>query len=270
MSPASDAAPPDPGDRERETSPRASVPWERIECVLLDAGNTLVSIDFEWVRDELEALGVRCATGEVRRAEAAARPAISDALGRRVSGEGPEAFRLYLESVLAHLPAVARSGVGDVAALATRLGSVLRAAGRNDRLWSSVMPGVPETLERLRARGLRLAVVSNSDGSIEQGLERLGLRDCFDAVVDSFVVGVEKPDPRIFGHALARLGADPSRTLHVGDMVYADVVGARRAGIHAVLLDPFSDWGECDAVRLPDLPAVGVALGAGPGRDADG
>jgi len=240
----------------------APIPWERIDTVFLDAGNTLVSIDFEWVRAELEALGIACETGELKRAEAAARPAVSDALGRRESGEGPGAFRLYLKTLLSQLPAIRRAGLdpAEIDALVAALAPILVAPGRNSRLWSHVLPGVPETLERFRARGLRLVVVSNSDGSIEEGLASVGLREYFHAVVDSTRVGFEKPDPRIFTHALDLVGSEAARTLHVGDMAYADVVGARRAGVHVVLLDPYSDWDECGALRLPDLPAVDAAF----------
>jgi putative hydrolase of the HAD superfamily len=249
-------------------SPAPPIPWEQIDTLLLDAGNTLVSIDFAWVCDELETLGVACGSEELRRAEASARPAVSDALARRESGEGPSAFLLYLTTVLAQLPAIERAGIDDIEGLAATLTPILAAPGQNSRLWSQVLPGVPESLARLRDRKLRLVVVSNSDGSVEQGLSRLGLREYFDAVVDSKVVGFEKPDPRIFAHALDRVGAHPARSLHVGDMFYADIEGARRAGIHAVLLDPHSDWGGCDATRLPDLSAVDAALSTALGNDA--
>jgi len=91
---------------------------------------------------------------------------------------------------------------------------------------------------------------------VEQLLRESGLRHFFDAVVDSHVVGYAKPDPRIFKHALDITGSEPSRTLHVGDMYYADIVGAEAAGIRAVLLDPFDDWADYDCPRLPDLPAL--------------
>jgi putative hydrolase of the HAD superfamily len=104
--------------------------------------------------------------------------------------------------------------------------------------------------------GLRLAVVSNADGSVERGLTTQGLRSHLELVVDSAVVGVEKPDPRIFAHAIATLGCAPDRALHVGDMYFADVAGARSAGIHAILLDPFDDWPAADCLRLPSLGAV--------------
>jgi putative hydrolase of the HAD superfamily len=114
--------------------------------------------------------------------------------------------------------------------------------------------------------GLTLAVVSNSDGSVEASLESCGLRDHFHAVMDSHIVGHEKPDPRIFEEALALCDADPARTVHVGDLYAADVVGARAAGVHPVLLDPFDDWGEVDCVTVPDIAILGERLRDGRSR----
>ena len=92
------------------------------------------------------------------------------------------------------------------------------------------MPGVPDALARLQAQGLRLVVVSNSDGTVEQSLIEAGLRPYMTHVVDSALAGYEKPDPRIFLHALAHTGAVAGRTLHIGDLYHADVLGARAPG----------------------------------------
>jgi HAD superfamily hydrolase (TIGR01509 family) len=105
-------------------------------------------------------------------------------------------------------------------------------------LWCSVRDRTHESLRRLRAAGLRLGVVSNSDGRVEEALAASGLRDCFDVVIDSSLVGVEKPDPAIFRAALDALGIGPEEALYVGDLYEVDVVGARAAGIEAVLLTP--------------------------------
>jgi len=140
--------------------------------------------------------------------------------------------------------------------LATELAPVLRPQGQSDRLWSAVLPGVREALGDFTAMGLRLAVVSNADGTVERGLEQRGLRQHFELVVDSAVVGMEKPDPRIFLHALTALECEPDHALHIGDMYFADVAGARSAGIHALLLDPFDDWPSVDCPRLPSLIEV--------------
>jgi len=235
-----------------------SIPWSRLEAVLLDAGNTLVCLDFGWVAAELSARGVPCAPEALRRAEAAARPAVSELAARKRRTEGHEAFLHYLGEVLGRLEGASPLPADERGALARELAPVLRRRGSRG-LWSRVIPGVPEALEELRSLDLRLAVVSNSDGTVEELLEGLGLRRHVDAVLDSHRVGSEKPDPDIFHHALRRLGVPADRALHVGDLYAADVVGARAAGVHALLLDPFGDWEGAAAVdcqRLPDLRAV--------------
>lgn len=107
---------------------------------------------------------------------------------------------------------------------------------RERHLWSNVVERSAESLERLRSAGLRLGVVSNSDGRVEQALEAAGLRGYFDVVIDSALVGIEKPDPRIFHAALEALGVSPEEALYVGDLYEVDVIGARAAGMEAVLL----------------------------------
>jgi putative hydrolase of the HAD superfamily len=242
----------------------SAIPWDRLDTLFLDVGNTLVSVDFDWIARELDARGVRARPEEVRRAEAAARPAISSAIERRGATEGTDAFRFYLGAVLARLDAARALGEAGRNALGADLAPVLRGApGEANRLWSWVIPGVPEALAALRGGGYRLVAVSNSDGSAERGLVRAGLRGFLEAVVDSHHVGFEKPDPRIFAHALELASADPERTLHVGDMYHADVAGARAAGVHPLLLDPFGDWDHADCERVADLAELAARL---PGR----
>lgn len=218
-------------------------------------GNTLLSIDFAWVSEELRARGVDAAPEALRRAEAAARPRVSRRLHE--AGESPELFAFQLLCVLEGLEAARGRDEAQRRALVRELVPVLRARP-TPRLWSQVLPGVPEALERLRASGLAVVAVSNSDGTVEQGLADCGLRGHFDAVVDSHVVGFAKPDPRIFHHALVAVGreADPARTLHVGDLYHADVSGARAAGLHALLLDPYGDWEDVDCPRARDLSEI--------------
>jgi putative hydrolase of the HAD superfamily len=238
------------------------IPWDEIEAVFLDAGNTLVSIDFDLVAAELDGLGAGCEPAAVRRAEAAARPAVSRFAAER-STEGADTFRFYVRSILAGLEPFARAGAGAIDETAARLAARLRFPGESHRLWRWVLPGVPEALRSLRRLGLRLLVVSNSDGTVERGLGELGLLHYFAAVVDSSVVGFEKPDPRIFEHALRRAGVPGRRALHVGDLYHADVAGARAAGVNALLLDPFGDWGDVDCERVEDLAELARRLRAG-------
>jgi putative hydrolase of the HAD superfamily len=107
---------------------------------------------------------------------------------------------------------------------------------REHHLWCSVADRTHESLGRLRSAGLRLGVVSNSDGRVEQALQAAGLIDYFDVVVDSHQLGIEKPDPRIFRVALDALSVRPDEAIYIGDLYEVDVMGAQSAGIEAVLL----------------------------------
>jgi len=234
-----------------------AIPWSDIETVFFDVGNTLVSIDFDWVTAELRERGVETRPDAVRRAEAAARPRVSAGIANRDEKETLGAFAFYFGLVLEHLEPTREMGDEARRALVAELTPVLRGPGLTARLWSWMLPGVPQALAAMREGGLQLAVVSNSDGSVEQSLVTAGLRDYFGPVMDSFLVGHEKPDPRIFERALEACGADPARTVHVGDLYAADVVGARAAGVHPVLLDPFDDWNGVDCVTLPDIGSLG-------------
>jgi putative hydrolase of the HAD superfamily len=99
---------------------------------------------------------------------------------------------------------------------------------------------VPGEFRRLRAAGVKVGIVSNWDTRLAGVLDGIGLGELVDTVVCSAVEGLHKPDPRIFELACARLGVDAARSAHVGDHMYADVAGARAAGMTAVLIDRHS------------------------------
>lgn len=232
------------------------IPWDEIDTLFLDAGNTLVSMDFAYLAAELGARGFATSGDELERAEAAARPVISGMLQRGASTEAREMFEHWIGLVLGGTPSGRALEARRLSGLVREMIPLLRRPGQAHLLWRRVMPGADEALPLLREAGYRLFVVSNSDGTAEQSLAQCGLREHLDAVFDSHHVGYEKPDPRFFAHALRESGADPARTLHVGDLYAADVVGARAAGIHALLLDPFGDWPPLDVERAPTLRAV--------------
>jgi putative hydrolase of the HAD superfamily len=76
-------------------------------------------------------------------------------------------------------------------------------------------------------------------------------------VIDSRLAGVEKPEPRIFHLALDVLGISPDEALYVGDVYEVDVVGARRAGLRAALVDPAGVHAGRD---VPSAPSVGLLV----------
>ncbi len=96
-------------------------------------------------------------------------------------------------------------------------------------------------LQRLQARGIRLAIISNWDYSLHRVVDQLSLKPYFEKVYASLEIGVEKPEPFIFTNALEELGVRPEETLHIGDNPLDDVQGARGVGMHAVLIDRSAD-----------------------------
>lgn len=127
-------------------------------------------------------------------------------------------------------------------------------------LWEHVPDEVTGALHRFRALGLTLAVASNANGVLHRVLDRVGLTPYFHVVCDSSREGVEKPDPRFFEIVMRRAGGFPSTTLHVGDLYHVDVIGARRAGIRAVLLDPHDLYAAFDVRRVRSLSQLAEDL----------
>jgi putative hydrolase of the HAD superfamily len=194
-------------------------------AVLLDALGTLIELERPWPHlvDELAARGVVVGEDDARAAmlaemayyrahhdEASSWPALRD-LRRRCAAVVQESLRTALPL----------ADVEDALLAAVRF---------------RPYPEVPDVLARLRARGARLAIVSNWDVSLHDVLERTDLRRFVDAVVISAELGVAKPDPAIFRAALERLGARAGDAMHVGDSLEHDVAGARAAGVEAVLV----------------------------------
>jgi len=101
-----------------------------------------------------------------------------------------------------------------------------------------VIPDAPAALARLAARGIGLGVISNWDDTLEAILEKKGLRSFFRVCVASTALHRAKPDRAIFEHALSLMGVAAEESWHVGDDATADALGALRAGMGAVLLDP--------------------------------
>jgi len=123
-------------------------------------------------------------------------------------------------------------------------------------LWSHAHPFARRVLQELKDEGCRLAVVSNAAGDVADLLARHDLASLFDAIIDSSLVQVEKPDPAIFQLALRKLNTPPEAAVHIGDLPAVDVAGARAAGIEAVLIDPLGSWSDVDCVRVRDLTAL--------------
>lgn len=123
---------------------------------------------------------------------------------------------------------------------------------QNSANWDQILPGTRDALERLR-REYAIAVISNADGRIDAVLRRCGIADCFASITDSGNVGHEKPHPAIFEAALREMKADAAESLYVGDVYSVDYVGARNAGMQAVLFDVAGAYRERAFPRVESL-----------------
>lgn len=132
---------------------------------------------------------------------------------------------------------------------------------RNAWLWRWPLADSIAALRRLHERDIPIGVISNATGQIEDLLARSRVCQVGDGhgvpvrvIVDSHIVGVAKPDPRIFDFGLDALGNfERSRVAYVGDSVTMDVGGARAAGLFPVLLDPHDDHAGADFHRVRSL-----------------
>ena len=115
----------------------------------------------------------------------------------------------------------------------------------------SVVPDdVRRTLPTLRESGYVLAVISNRDRPFQDVLESHNLSEFFPYALAGGEVDIYKPEPGIFEHALKQMKVTASDTVYVGDNYYADILGARRAGLQPVLYDPEQIFPEADCVTI--------------------
>jgi len=217
-----------------------------LRAVLFDAGNTVMLVNYTVVAQALAEEGFDVEEDRVREAEYRARVRLDPILARRNSTEAPEIFRTYIRFVCEGLEV-------EWGAATERAFQRIAEYNREHNLWNQPNPQARGVLERLQSRDLAVGMISNSDGSIERMITEQGLAPYFRFVLDSYVVGVEKPDPRIFEMALERAGVGPAEAIYVGDLYSIDVVGSRAAGLDAVLLDPAGLWGHVDCPKARDL-----------------
>jgi len=116
---------------------------------------------------------------------------------------------------------------------------------------------VKPAMWRLKEHGLKLGVISNWDRRLESLLDGMGIGDMLDTVISSAAVGLHKPDPRIFELATRHVRVEPADCVHIGDHHYADILGARSAGMEALLIDRHdNDAVDADLRTLDELDGI--------------
>jgi len=223
----------------KRTSPKA---------LLFDFGGTLAFLDFELLAHEFSRDGLKLDALALEHAEYAGRAALDRYLlhsGERDMNQAYQhLFRGWMEAA-----GVPSKRVRGLAERFVELNNELM-------LWRIVRPGTHEALAKFKSEGIKLAIVSNADGRVEADAQRYGLAEFFNVIIDSRVVGVEKPDPRIFHLALDRLGVAPEQARYAGDIYSIDMVGARAAGIEGRLIDQHGRYHWVDHRKIQHIKDI--------------
>ena len=216
-----------------------------LETIFLDAGGVVVFPNWVRVSEALARRGVDVSAERLVAADPYAKYKLD--IGDTISTTTDQSRGwLYFNLVLTH------AGVPLTASTEAALKD-LDAYHAVHNVWEAVPAEVVPALERLRAMSLKIVIVSNANGTLHDMFARLGLADRVDVLFDSHRERVEKPDPRLFEIALDRSGARAATTIHVGDLYHVDVVGARAAGLRAVLIDSADLYHDADCPRVRSL-----------------
>ncbi len=212
--------------------------------LLMDAGGTLVFPNIEWISDLLKTYGYKVNPYKVLKGFFEVNREEDESLKiGKVFGE-----HLWWEKLFSKFV----SSKSEVVELEKEF---LNRAKFED-LFAYTFDWTKETLRALRNSGYSISVISNYNGTMPILLKKVGVDIYLDKVYDSGLVGFEKPDPRIFERALKELSIEPQNSIFIGDMFYIDVLGANRAGIAAIHLDPFNLYENWPGFRIRSIKTL--------------
>jgi putative hydrolase of the HAD superfamily len=217
-------------------------------AVLFDVGGTLVHPDWSRLSALLELeTGMLFTPAQMHAAFYAMLEVINAELRAGINSrrEG-EAHWVFMETFR-------KLGIDQTKCIGIR--TSLTTAHQERHLWCEPDSEAATVLRHLKEAGVRIGVISNTeDGRVSESLSLAGLASHFEFVIDSHLVGCSKPDPAIFHFALDQLGLEPKTVTYVGDSYGYDVMGARSAGLHPILLDRVDAYGsEAGLTRIRSL-----------------
>ena len=222
---------------------------ETTEALLLDFGGTIDADGVHWAPRFYA--GYRAAGGSLPYTAFEPLVTASDVALARLPEIRSLGFRASIDAqarlLCSRLPAPERARIAPAHLADPFYAESLAAVGRHRRV-----------LERLSA-GYRLGVVSNFTGNLDPCLTELNLRRLFTVTVDSGVLGISKPDPRIFLHALAALDTRPDRAWMIGDNFAADIRPAAVLGMRTVWVAPSPPTSSGQAQPSDGMPTARVA-----------
>jgi putative hydrolase of the HAD superfamily len=199
----------------------------RQKAILFDLGGTLLYPDFPFLAEQLRQRGQEIHLDQFLYALSVASNRM-DAYMQVHATTDATRVPVYITYLLEALEV--QTGIADL------VDKVIIPRHQTVNFWNYILEGTLPLLGRLRER-YRLAMISNSDGRAEGKAAQYGIRPYLEFVMDSHLVGVEKPDPRIFHLACRQMDLPPADCVYVGDIYSIDVLGAEAAGLHPVLID---------------------------------
>ena len=234
-----------------------------VRLLSLDAGNTVIFLDHARLANLTARHGLKTDAATLVKAEGAAKRRLTtNTMVRpqwKSSGEpGAGSWGAMVATTLVE------AGLPE-----ERAGEVIEDLWHEHvvkNLWCVVPPDLPAALDAMRARGIPVVLVSNSEGMLERLFRELGISEHFDLLLDSGLVGLEKPDPRFFQVALDHFQVPAADAIHLGDIFQTDILGARAAGMRYALVDPYAHYQglHLDVPRVPGAAEVARALAGSP------
>jgi putative hydrolase of the HAD superfamily len=221
-----------------------------LRAVFLDIGDTVMRPNPSWEHIYAIAFQEHGVKVDLQRLHDALRAAYHHGGWGFEGGFEPSEETSFRRTVEIDQAAIAELGLGTMPESFLRRLSELFMLVSNWHVFPDVMPA----LDALRDRGLKVGAVSNWVWQLPELLHSLELVSQFDFIAASARVGFEKPHPRIFRYALEQAGVKPAEAIHVGDHLDADVAGARKVGIGAVLIDRRERFGAADVP--PGVPLI--------------
>ena len=219
----------------------------RLETIFFDVGNTLLFPDRDCILHPLIALGHQPDLAQWQSIEREIKRQFDDALQQGSPGDA-SFWQMFYDRLLLEFE------LRD-----PQVREALVKATHQSANWRVIRPSTRTLLQQLGQR-YRLAVISNADGRIEDTLRHAGIADCFATIIDSGLVGYEKPHPAIFKAALDAMQAQPAESLYVGDVYSVDYIGATRAGMQAILFDVAGAYRNSQVSRVESLEELSARL----------
>lgn len=210
--------------RDGASQPDPSSPdHEPARAVTFDFGQTLAEMDVAMLARRLRECGVDVDAARLEAATPGGWRAYNDAVR---AGHGGHPWQVFMRTVLEG------AGLDERRDL---FAAWLWDEQPRANLWRRPIPGMIELVRELRAAGVPVAVVSNSEGRLAALIAEMGWSDDLPWVADSGVLQVEKPAREIFARAAQWIDTPLADCVHIGDAWAADFVGALDAGMRAVL-----------------------------------